>query len=65
MEGNARETYPFRATRVRSAAMDAELDPEQPEAVAAAVDALLAAEPEQRPAPDPWWVEGVRENLES
>ncbi|HZP74137.1 MAG TPA: hypothetical protein VFA97_12250 [Gaiellaceae bacterium] len=45
--------------------MDAELDPEQPEAVAAAVDALLAAEPEQRPAPDPWWVEGVRENLES
>lgn len=40
--------------------MDVELDPPQPEEVAEAVAAALAAAPK---GPDPWWQAGVEENL--
>jgi len=40
--------------------VDVELDPEQPEAVGAAVEELLQAGSE----PDPWWQAGIDEALE-
>ena len=63
MEGNARETYPLRVTRKVRVHMDPELEPPQPDTIADAVASLLEAE--ERPAPDPWWAEGVREALDS
>jgi hypothetical protein len=59
---NALETYPLRGRRTVSV-MDVDLDPPQPDVVAAAVQSLLAAE--ERPAPDPWWAEGRTESPES
>jgi len=42
--------------------MPLELDPPQPDAVAAAVERLLAG---GRPLPDPWWAAGIAEALRS
>jgi len=42
--------------------VDLELTPEQPHAVAAAIEALV--EPPE-PAPDPWWQAGLEDTLET
>lgn len=42
------------------AAVDVELEPEQPEEVSRAVEELLA---ERAPAPDPWWQAGIEEAI--
>jgi hypothetical protein len=41
--------------------MDVELEPEQPDAVAAAVELLLVSGPAE---PDPWWQAGLNEILQ-
>ena len=40
--------------------MDVELDPPQPDELAAAIAALLAEAPRE---PDPWWEAGIRADL--
>jgi len=42
-------------------AIGVELTPEQPDQVAAAIEAALAA---PAPAPDPWWQAGLEDSLE-
>ena len=41
--------------------IDVELTPEQPDPVAAAIEAVLEA---PAPTPDPWWQAGLEESLE-
>jgi hypothetical protein len=44
--------------------MDVDLSPPQPPEVAAAVvAALVEATAGRAPAPDPWWLEGLQEQL--
>jgi hypothetical protein len=42
--------------------MDLDLSPDQPDAVAAAIEQLVAQPP---PVPDPWWQAGLEEALET
>jgi len=42
--------------------VDLELSPDQPDAVAAAIEALLTPPPQ---APDPWWQAGLEEAVET
>jgi hypothetical protein len=51
------------SVRFASVNFDLELEPEQPDEVAAALERLLP--PPDEPAPSPWWRAGIEEALET
>lgn len=63
MEGKRGRDLPDSRDDLQFVVMDVDLEPSQPDAVAMAVDSLLAAE--ERPPVDAWWAEGQAEALES